>query len=75
MDPREPPARRAVGRILKLFIGQTYGSIRLSDGRAVFFHRSDVQEGTAFNDLQVGDRVTFELIEDAVSGARALRVM
>jgi cold shock CspA family protein len=31
-------------------------------------------EGTAFQDLAVGDRVTFELLEDAISGPRALRV-
>jgi hypothetical protein len=34
-----------------------------------------VEEGTAFNDLDVGDTVRFELFEDAVSGARALRVI
>ena len=39
------------------------------------FHRTDLQEGTAFNDLQIGDAVAFELLEDAVSGARALRVV
>jgi hypothetical protein len=33
-----------------------------------------MQEGCVFNDLEVGDTVTFELLEDAVSGARALRV-
>jgi len=40
----------------------------------VFFHRSDVRERAAFNDLSVGDAVTFELFEDDVSGPRALRV-
>jgi cold shock CspA family protein len=39
----------------------------------VFFHRSDVMEGT-FNALAVGDVVAFELIEDQVSGPRATRV-
>jgi hypothetical protein len=33
-----------------------------------------VREGTSFNDFAVNDPVTFELIEDDVSGARALRV-
>jgi len=33
-----------------------------------------VQEGTSFNDFEVGDAVLFELLEDAVSGSRALRV-
>jgi len=72
-----PPAfrgARATGRISKLFIGQSHGYIRLSNEREVFFHRGDVREGTAFNDLNVGDTVAFELFEDAVSGARALHV-
>jgi len=72
-----PPERRGVskrGKIAKLMIGQGHGFIRVSDNREVFFHRSDVQEGTSFNDFAVGDPVTFELLEDAVSGARAVRV-
>jgi len=71
-DPRGKPA---TGRITKLLVGQGHGFIRLRDDREVFFHRGDLREGTAFNTLQVGDAVTFELLEDAVSGARALRVM
>jgi len=39
----------------------------------VFFHRSDVTQGT-FNDLAVGDTLGFEVIEDRLSGARAIRV-
>jgi len=72
-----PPDLRgtcAVGRIAKLFVGQGHGFIRLANERDVFFHRGDVEENTAFNDLRVGDTVTFELFEDSVSGARALRV-
>ena len=75
--PGRPPKQRgaqSTGRIVKLFIGQAYGFIRLTDDRDVFFHRSDVDEGTSINDLQVGDVVTFELLEDAISGARALQV-
>ena len=59
---------------MTLFIGQGHGFIRLANDREVFFHRSDVREGTSFNDLAVGDRVRVELFEDAVSGARALSV-
>ena len=70
-DPRGEPA---TGRIARLLVGQGHGYIRLRDNREVFFHRSDLREDTAFNHLQVGDAVTFELLEDAVSGARALRV-
>jgi len=46
----------------------------VSNEREIFFHRSDLKEGTAFNELQVRDIVTFELFEDSVSGARALQV-
>jgi cold shock CspA family protein len=73
----QPPERRGVsttGRIVKLLVGQGHGFIRLTDDRDVFFHRTDVREGTSFNDFAVNDPVAFELLEDAVSGARALRV-
>jgi cold shock CspA family protein len=72
-----PPERRGIpntGRIVTLFIGQGHGFIRLASGREVFFHRSDLQEGTSFNALAVGERVSFELLEDDVSGPRALCV-
>ena len=71
--PGPPDLRgtRATGRIAKLFVGQGHGFIRLARDREVFFHRGDLVEGTAFNDLRIGDAVTFELFEDAVSGARA----
>ncbi len=72
--PAERRGVRSTGRIVKLLVGQSHGFIRLEDGRAIFFHRSDVREGTSFNDFAIGDAVTFELLEDAVSGARALRV-
>jgi len=55
-------------------IGQGHGFVRLASGREVYFHRSDLEDGTAFNDFAIGDPVSFELLEDAVSGARALRV-
>jgi cold shock CspA family protein len=70
-DPRGVPTS---GRVSKMMFGQGHGFIRLKQGRDVYFHRSDMQEGNAFNDLEVDDAVTFELLEDAVSGARALRV-
>lgn len=71
VDRRGTPS---VGRIVTLFIGQSQGFIRLADGRDVFFHRSDLREGTSFNDFAVGDTVTFELLEDKVSGPRAVQV-
>jgi cold shock CspA family protein len=72
--PGDPRGKAASGRITKIMFGQGHGYISLRDDREVYFHRSDSKEGTAFNDLRVGDTVTFELLEDAVSGARALRV-
>lgn len=71
----EPRGKPATGRIARIMTGQSHGFIRLRDDREVFFHRGDLREGTRFNDLSVGDAVAFELLEDAVSGARALRVM
>jgi cold shock CspA family protein len=70
-DPSGPPK---TGRISQIARGQGHGYIRLRNDREVYFHRGDVQEGTAFNDLAVGDRVAFELFEDQFSGPRALRL-
>jgi cold shock CspA family protein len=72
--PAERRGTPSSGRIVTLFIGQGHGFIRLTNAREVFFHRSDVREGTSFNDFAVGHAVTFELLEDDVSGPRALRV-
>jgi len=58
-----------------LFIGQGHGFIRLANEREVFLHRSDVREGTSFNDFAVGDAVQFDLLEDDVSGPRAIQVV
>jgi|SRR5690349_14512952 cold shock CspA family protein len=76
MNGPQPAANgiRTKGTIVRLIIGQSYGFIRLRDRREVFFHRADVQEGTPFNSLQVGHLVAFELIVDAVSGPRGVRV-
>jgi cold shock CspA family protein len=72
--PAEPASVPARGRIVRLQIGQGHGYIRLADDRDIYFHRSDLLEGTSINDLDVGDDVTFRLLDDAVSGARALAV-
>jgi len=75
--PTRPSELRGVpasGRIAKLFVGQGHGLIRLTSGREVYFHRADMQEGTSINDFSVGDAVTCEVLDDRVSGARALRV-
>ena len=75
--PPRPPERRGVastGCIAGLRTGQGHGFIRVASGREIYFHRSDLDKGTSFNDLAVGQTVVFELLEDRVSGARALRV-
>lgn len=73
-----PPELRGVpdsGRIVKLFVGQGHGIIRVANGREIFFHRADIQEGTSINDFGLGDLVAFERLDDRISGARALRVV
>src|SRR4029453_5331619 len=72
--PMERRGTPSSGRIVTLLVGQGHGFIRLASSRKVFFHRSDVLEGTSFTDLAVGNHVTFELLEDHVSGPRPLRV-
>jgi cold shock CspA family protein len=62
------------GRIVSIQFGRGDGSIRLADRRDVYFHRADLEDGTGFNALKVGDAVTFELLDDRISGARAVRV-
>jgi cold shock CspA family protein len=71
MERTGPPRS---GRIVTLVLGQGHGFIRLSDRRDVFFHKSDVCDGTRFSDLAVGQILTFELYEDPISGPRALRL-
>jgi cold shock CspA family protein len=65
--------RRMTGRIVGLSYGNSTGFIRAADGRRVFFHRVDV-ESVSFNVLEVGDTVAFDLVEDRLSGQRALRI-
>jgi cold shock CspA family protein len=75
--PPRPPERHGVasaGRIVDVRTGQGHGFIRVDSGREIYFHRSDCEDCTSFNDFAVGQRVTFELLEDRVSGDRALRV-
>jgi cold shock CspA family protein len=72
--PNEPVGTPAHGRIVRLLVGQGHGFIGLTHGLEAFFHRADLDEGTAFNTLAVGQTVWFQLIADAISGARAVRV-
>lgn len=76
-DARRAAEERGVadtGRIVKLFVGQGYGFIRRANDEDVYFHRGDVHDGTSINDLHIGDLVTFERLDDRISGSRALRV-
>lgn len=75
--PTRPDTRGrfVTGRIVRMLVGQSHGFIRLADKREIYFHRADLKDGTAFNDLRIGDAVKFELLEDTVSGARALNVV
>jgi cold shock CspA family protein len=66
------PGRPTIGRITRLSHGQGHGFLRAEDDREVYFHRADVTGG--FNDLVVGDAVTFDLFDDPVTGPRALRL-
>ena len=72
--PTDPRGTPETGRIARMVIGQGHGFIRLENGREAFFHRSDVREGISFNDFAVGHSVSFELLEDDVSGPRAAQV-
>ena len=70
----EPPAGRPMtGLVHRIVRGQSYGFIRTTEDREVFFHRSDVAH-SSFNDLAAGDPVTFRLTGDIVSGPRATHV-
>jgi cold shock CspA family protein len=73
-QPIAPAGTLSTGRIARLLIGQSYGFIRVRNGRAIFFHRADLGDAATFNTLQVGDLVAFELVDDQLSGARAIRV-
>ena len=75
LRPPEPRGHASVGRIVKLSVGQGCGFIRLTNDREIYFHRADLRAGTSINELRVGDSVVFELLEDRISGARALHVV
>ena len=62
-----------LGRIKSFVRGQGTGYIRDQQGRDVFFHKRDVVD-KGYNDLEVGAQVSFEMIDDPISGARAQRI-
>jgi cold shock CspA family protein len=72
--PTPPTGKPGTGRILRIVTGQNHGFIKDAHGRELFFHRSDFGDDAAFYRLVEGEEVAFELIEDRVSGPRAIRV-
>jgi cold shock CspA family protein len=71
--PKELTVTPTRGRISRIAHGRGHGYIRVNGDREVFFHRSDTEEDL-FNQLDVDADVRFELVEDRLSGARAIRV-
>jgi cold shock CspA family protein len=65
--------RLMTGRIVGLSYGHGTGFIRAAEGQRVYFHRSDISGGS-FDALEVGDAVTFDMVEDRLSGLRGLRI-
>lgn len=63
--------KETTGRVKSLTRGQACGMISAPDGD-VFFHKADFKG--EFFDLQVGDKVVFELLNDTISGKRAQNV-
>ena len=59
------------GRVKLMVRGQGSGIIT-AGRRDIFFHKSDVRG--AFWELNPGDKVVFELLEDSISGPRAQNV-
>jgi cold shock CspA family protein len=73
-QPLPERGRAQTGRIVRITRGQGQGYIRVKeDGRNVFFDRRDLLN-VGFNDLEVGDSVAFELIDDKFSGPRGVLV-
>src|SRR5688572_22057672 len=58
----------ATGKVKRLVQERGFGFISADDGREIFFHRSGV-EGTTFEALQEGQRVSFE-VEKGQKGPR-----
>ena len=63
--------KETTGRVKSLTRGQACGMISALESD-VFFHKADFRG--EFFDLQVGDKVVFELLNDTISGKRAQNV-
>jgi CspA family cold shock protein len=62
----------ATGKVKRLVQERGFGFISADDGREIFFHRSGV-EGTTFEALREGQRVSFD-VEKGQKGPRAAHV-
>jgi CspA family cold shock protein len=62
----------ATGKIKRMVQERGFGFISADDGREIFFHRSGI-EGTTFEALREGQRVSFE-VEKGQKGPRAVHV-
>jgi hypothetical protein len=71
-NPNPERGRPSTGRIAAITRGRGDGYIRARGERFYFALRDVLHQ--SFNDLEVGDGVAFEAIEDNVSGHRAVRV-
>jgi cold shock CspA family protein len=70
----DPRGRASRGTIATITRGRGDGYIRETRGELLYFNRRDVVDGN-FNDLNIGDAVAVDVIEDRVSGHRAARVI
>jgi cold shock CspA family protein len=69
----QPRGRAAQGRVKQLSHGRLCGDIETTDGQRIFFHGRDLEQAR-YNDLKIGDAVSFEVIDDHISGARATAI-
>lgn len=58
------------GTVKKLVADRGFGFITAEDGAEYFFHRSGVDASLAFEELAIGERVSFD-IERSDKGPRA----
>jgi len=62
----------SAGKIKRLMRDRGFGFIAATDGREVFFHRSELQE-VEFEDLKEGDSMEFEVTQGK-KGPQAVNV-
>ena len=73
LTSRRPANDPMTGRITRIIRAGGCGFIRSASGQEVFFHKSDLQ-GTKYEELEARVGVRFDLVPDAISGPRAVRV-